>query len=77
MSSTDELPDLYKEPFKRLLRNHGKRSSPEAVEEMKQEVEVFAYRIAQRAASLAEHAERQTIKPEDMQKALKQLEEER
>ena len=66
--------DLYTEPFKRLFRDgHDKRSSPEAVQMMQEEVERYAMLIASRAAELSEHANRETIKPEDMDTALNQV----
>lgn len=72
----DEPPQLYLEPFKRLLKSYGKRSSDESVEKLKEAAEEYSDKIAKRAAELAEHADRKTIQEQDMEKAIRQLKQE-
>lgn len=66
---------LYKQPFKRLIKQHEKHSSDKAVELLKTEIETYTNRILGRAISYSDHADRKTIKQEDMKKAINQLKE--
>ena len=54
-------------PVERIIRNAGaERVSKEAVEELKQAVEELGEEIALDASELADHADRNTIKKEDI-----------
>lgn len=62
----------------RLLKNRGvqagvERVSDKAVRAMKDILEDVALEIASRAVSLAHHAKRTTVKPEDIKLAAKAL----
>ncbi|MFB6217336.1 MAG: histone family protein [Candidatus Aenigmatarchaeota archaeon] len=57
-------------PVERLIRNQGaKRVSQKSVEEFAEVLEDIAADIAAEAAALAEHADRKTIKGEDVRLA--------
>lgn len=53
-------------PFKRILANNQYRVSDDAAELLAQIVEDYAKDVAERAGKLAEHANRTTIKPDDV-----------
>jgi histone H3/H4 len=57
-------------PVERIIRNAGaERVSKEAVEELKQAVEELGEEIAQDSSKLADHADRNTIKKQDIELA--------
>ena len=57
-------------PVERIIRNAGaERVSKEAVEELKQAVEDLGEEIALDASELADHADRNTIKKQDVELA--------
>jgi len=57
-------------PVERILRNAGaERVSRDAVEELKKALEDLGNEISQDANQMAEHAERNTVKKEDIEMA--------
>lgn len=57
-------------PIERIIRNAGaERVSEDAVEELKRAVEEAGDEIASDAADLADHANRNTVKKEDVEMA--------
>lgn len=57
-------------PIERIIRNAGaERVSEDAVEELKQAVQDLGEDIAIEALKMADHAERKTIKKEDIEMA--------
>jgi len=57
-------------PVERILRNAGaERVSKDAVEELKKALEDLGNEISQDANQMAEHAERNTVKKEDIEMA--------
>lgn len=63
---------LPKAPIERIIRNAGaERVSEEAVEELREAVEELGDEIAADAADMAEYAERNTVKSEDVDMAVK------
>lgn len=64
---TKDLPVL---PFKRILRKNGAdRVSQDAAEIMAEIIEKHAEELAEEAALLADHADRKTVKQEDVESA--------
>ena len=60
-------------PIERVIRKAGaERVSKEAVEELRDAVEDLGNEISADAVQMAEHAERNTVKEEDMGMAMKQ-----
>jgi len=54
-------------PFERIAKKHGiKRISREATEEARDIIEDIAVNIVERAVSLSKHANRRTVKEEDI-----------
>jgi histone H3/H4 len=64
------MPELPLAPVERILRNEGaKRVSQKAVEEFTQVIEDIAADLAAESAALAKHADRKTVKAEDVRLA--------
>jgi len=58
-------------PVERIIRNAGAdRVSEDAVEELKDAVEDLAAELAADASEMADHAERNTVKKEDIEMAV-------
>ena len=69
------MPELTKEPVKRLLRRAGaKRVSDKAAEELAKTLEEQAKLIASEAKKLSVHAGRRTVLRRDVKMARKHLE---
>lgn len=61
---------LPKAPIERIIRKAGAdRVSEDAIEELRKAVEEAGEDIAQEAIRMAEHAERNTVKKEDVEMA--------
>lgn len=75
MSEDDGEPELklYRQPFKRNLKERGNRSSRNAVETIREQVEDYGTKIMELATQYAEHADRKTVREEDVQQAIKQV----
>lgn len=62
---------LPKAPIERIIRSAGaERVSEEAVEELREAVEELGDEIAEDAAEMADYAERNTVKKEDIEMAV-------
>jgi len=58
-------------PVERIIRNAGAdRVSEDAVEELKGAIEDLAAELAEDASEMADHAERNTVKKEDVEMAV-------
>jgi histone H3/H4 len=59
-------------PFERIFKNAGaERTSEEAIKAIREAVEDYAEALADASVSLAKHAGRKTVKPEDVKLAAK------
>lgn len=62
---------LPKAPVERIIRNAGAdRVSEEAVEELRTAVEELGAELAEDASEMADYADRNTVKKEDIQMAV-------
>jgi len=65
-----KMGELPLAPVDRIIRSQGaKRVSEEATEEFAEVIEEIAGDLAAEAAALAEHADRKTVKAEDVRLA--------
>ena len=63
---------LPKAPVERIIRSAGaERVSEDAVEELRQAIEELGDEIAEDAAGMADFADRNTVKKEDVEMAVK------
>jgi len=66
----DQKMSLPNAPVERILRNAGaERVSKDAVEELRNALEDLGEEISRDAIKMAEHAERNTVKAEDVDMA--------
>jgi len=66
--------DLPNAPVERIARNAGaERVSKEAVEELNREAVAYLKELAKRMDALADHANRSTVKEDDLEMALTQV----
>ena len=66
------MPLLPLLPFERIAKKAGaKRISKDAVEELHDIIEEYAFEIAERAAKLSRHANRRTVMLEDIRFVVK------
>lgn len=67
------MAEIPTAPIDRLMRKAGaNRVSEEASKKMVEELEDYASEVARRAANVARHSGRKTVKVEDIKLALKQ-----
>lgn len=64
---------VYKESLKRAIRNHEKRPSEEGVKELQTGITKIIDETIEKAAEYTEHADRKTIKKEDVRAALENI----
>lgn len=73
--SMSQDTQVYNAIAKRILQDTGKNSSNKAAEMLSEIMEEEGHKYARKARHYAEHAGRKTIKPEDLEAAIKDLNE--
>jgi len=69
----NSMTELGHEPVKRIIKKTDKRASRKATERLNKILEQKGIEISRKASELAEHAGRKTIKEEDIEKAVEQI----
>lgn len=65
--------EFYDQSVKRMIKEKGNRSSPEAVKEIREYAEDKAEELILEAQDLASHAQRKTIRKKDVATAIRQM----
>jgi len=65
------MPELPNAPVERIIRKTGKRVGEDVPAVLARALEEYGREISEEASRLAEHADRKTIKREDMELAIK------
>lgn len=68
---------MYRQPFKRFIKQEGKQSGETAITILKEEVENYTEEVVEKAAEFAEHADRKTVQDKDVKKAIETVREKR
>jgi len=71
---TRSSDNLHSAPIERILRNSAERISEQSIEELKQEIQYLGSEIGTEADSMADHAQRETIKESDVELAIEKFE---
>jgi len=67
------MPEIPLAPLERILRKAGAdRVSEDAKERLREELEAYAIELSTKAALLAKHANRKTVRKSDIQLARKE-----
>lgn len=59
-------PEIYAATAKRILKKTEKRVSETAAEELRETIDNYGEKLSRKAAEMAEHAGRETIRKEDI-----------
>lgn len=70
---TKQEPEIYTATAKRILKKTDKRAGREAVQQLRQTINEYGEKLSQKAAEMAEHADRKTIRKKDLQIAEENL----
>lgn len=68
--SDDDLPQIYNNTTKKMLKTTGKRSTNQSNQFLNRYLTMVGNVVAEEAESLADHAGRKTIQEKDVRKAI-------